>query len=338
MLKRPKFLKILINTYLVYAILFIVQFMVMNSSGSESLTTLENLENFSTNYFKYYAFMFDIVLTVTMFYYLLALRAHGWLLQILFSFFNIFASLGAISNNPTILLFLPFCKLPYPLLVLWVFFNAYVIYYFFTPNILSLFFNSFRREKVKSEELISFLHATDTLREGFKQGKIQQTKDKKICISPELRELLRKKQLKENVDYLPVGRVLISEAKTLSDIDEINELNKLIERKARKIISFLSSILPSLKEREVIDQYTYDYYKHFSWHTDDVIKDFKIRAIKQCEDKRQLPDKLLKYSKKVDECELLKKTNQLMESWLTETGNELGDLVSIVPQQQFFSS
>jgi len=54
-----------------------------------------------------------------------------------------------------------------------------------------------------------------------------------------------------------------------------------------------------------------------------------MRAAIYCEDRRNFSDKLFKYSKKVSEVELLEKTYTQMDSWLNETGNEIGSLIDL---------
>ena len=131
------------------------------------------------------------------------------------------------------------------------------------------------------------------------------------------------------VSYLPNARVLLAEPKNSSQKAHLDELNILLKHKAKKIIKLLSEMLPSLNSCNIIDSYEYDYFRAFSWNIDEIITYFKELAIDKCQDNRDITDKIFKYSKKVEEVELLEKTNQLMQSWIEDTGKEVGSMLDL---------
>ncbi|MEW5820507.1 MAG: hypothetical protein AB1782_09985 [Cyanobacteriota bacterium] len=215
---------------------------------------------------------------------------------------------------------------PEYMLVPWGFFNGYIIYYFLTPEIRSLFFNRLIKQKVNNEELLELLNNTKTLISSYREMCNNNISSQQLS-DTDAKHSIKKHSLTHKVKYLPTARVLITEPKHIEDINELKELNKIIYKKSRQIILMLSKILPALNEKDVIDHETVKYYQTNSWTCEDIIEDFKLRAVNLCADKRQLSDKIFSYSKKVDELELLKKTAHLMENWLNETGNEIGDLI-----------
>lgn len=327
MLKRPKFLKFLIIAYLIYSIVSITQLIILGFDQPAS-NIAANIINFnSITYFKYFSLMFSSVLTIALFYNLLALRIHGWFLQITFSIYYIYLLIISLNNTQEMSSAEVFPVLPMYILFPWAIFNVYVLYYFFTPKIINLFFNRFKAQKLKNEELINLLHNANNLISEYQQQRayVEINENPKQSVSG------NKKTFRPvgNVKYLPTARVLIAEPKSIAELKQIQELNSMIEKNAHKIINMLKSILPGLHDQGVIELNVYKYYKNVSWNTEDVILDFKERALSICEDKRVLADKVFKYAKKVDELELLKNTCHLMDSWLNDTGNEVGNLIQL---------
>jgi hypothetical protein len=329
MIKRPAFFTFLVIAYLIYSISGLIQVFLSGSLAYDA-SSIEALAKISTNYFTYFWGIFIFAISLMMFYYLLALRIHGWILQLSFSLFFIVASFQILIIDTTLYNNMPLGNMPKFIVILWIFFNAYIVYYFLTPEVRELFFKPELKNKIKNEELISFLHITDRLKTAHKTGQLRDNADNQdFYIVPDLKDSINKKQSLKRIDYLPTARVLITPPKGIQNLNKINELERLINRKARDIIRMLGSILQSLKNKDVISDEAYSYYKTYSWDTEDIIKDFKMRAAIYCEDRRNFSDKLFKYSKKVSEVELLEKTYTQMDSWLNETGNEIGSLIDL---------
>lgn len=319
MLKRPPFLKYLIISYLIFAIYILIQYIIIASSPIDSTLVLKDIEAFSSNTVTSFTLLFQFLLTIALFYNLLALRMHGWLLQISFCLFYIYFSLLALINPNSSSIIFYFSNIPQVLLVPWIIFNGYILYYFFTGEIRELFFNSNKQQTILNKEFDDFISYTDSLIENHSKSKSSESS---------LYKPSTKNKYLSNVKYLPSVRVLIAEPRSLSELNKIQELTKAIDRNATQIIVMLKKILPQLKEGCVIDNRIYEHYHKFSWNKEDIILNFKLRASQLCTDKSNFNDRFFKYSKKIEEIELLNKTEHLMDSWLTETGNEIGDLIS----------
>jgi signal transduction histidine kinase len=329
MLKRPRFFIFLICIYFIYAItgLFIA---FSNNAKTYDIANYAEMGFISSAYIGYFWGLFMFLISFALFYNLLALRIHGWLLQVVFSAFFIFASFQILSGGSELYNSMPIGNMPKFLVIVWLFFNGYTLYYFLTPEIRNMFFSPQKSMEIKNEELINFLHLTDQLSMAHKTGQFVINNEKnEVNIVPEVKKVINKTAARKNTQYLPTARILITPLKKMADIEKKQELERMINRKARDIIRMLSTILPALKDKHVIDYDTYKYYKNFSWEIEDIIKDFKMRAVIYCEDKSSFGDKMMKYSKKVDELEVLEKTCELMSQWLNETGNEIGSLIQL---------
>lgn len=319
MLKRPPFLKYLIISYFVFAIYAFIQYLMIASIPIDSSLVLKNIESYSTNTVTSFVLLFQCLLSIALFYNLLALRFHGWVLQMSFCFFYIYFSTLSLFNPDSTSIIPYFSGIPQILLVPWIIFNGYIIYYFLKPEVREIFFYYNNQKNVLNKEFEDFISYTNSLIE----------KQTKYTISePDSNGLAKRRKTLSNIKYIPTARVLIATPKSISELKKMQELNKAIDRNATQIIVMLKKILPQLKESSVIDYRIYDHYQKYSWEKNDIIMNFKLRASQLCSDKSNLNDRFFKYSKKIDEIELLNKTDHLMDSWLKETGNEIGDLIS----------
>lgn len=289
------------------------------STPIDSSLILKDIESFSTNTVTSFTLLFQCLLSIALFYNLLALRFHGWVLQMSFCFFYIYFSTLSLFNPDSTSIIPYFSGIPQTLLVPWIIFNGYIIYYFFKPEVRGVFFNSNNQKNIINSEFENFISYTNSLIE--KQSKYTTSE-------PDSNGLAKRRKTLSKIKYLPSARVLIAEPKSIIELKKIEELNKAIDRNSTQIIVMLKKILPQLKEGCVIDNRIYDHYHKFSWDKEDIIMNFKLRASQLCSDKSNFNDRFFKYSKKIDELELLNKTEYLMDSWLKETGNEIGDLIS----------
>ena len=133
MLKRPKFLKILIIAYITFTIVSFIQ--LKSSVNSSPKDIIECVNQITTIYTK----LPFIVIMITLFYGLLALEIWGYFLQIFIGFLFIIASLTILSSNSTIISTIFSTDMPKTAHIFWLLFNCYVMTYFFRPKIYKIF-------------------------------------------------------------------------------------------------------------------------------------------------------------------------------------------------------